>query len=92
MQLSLNPAWASPIVVDSNGKPWLDTTPAALLHPSATGMDFQVNDRLYTVIDGYRMTTLSGEDGAYRITVSQEPGVILLPPDHKILLELGDHT
>ncbi len=90
-QLELNPAWDSQIVM-VDGKAWLDTTPSALIHPSALRHDFIVGDRRYTVIGGYRMTTLSGEDGVYRVTVEQEPGIVLLPPDIRILLELGAHS
>ena len=90
-QLELNPEWSSEIVM-IDGDPYLDTTPAALIHPSAIGRDFVVGNRRYTVIGGYRMTTLSGTDGVYRITVEQAPGVVLLPPDTAILLELGEHS
>lgn len=90
-QLQINPAWSSQIVM-IEGHPYLDTVPDALLHPSAIGQDFVVGNRRYTVIGGYRMTTLSGEDGVYRITVEQEPGTVLLPPDTKILLAIGAHS
>lgn len=90
-QLQTNPEWASPIVM-IEGEPYLDTTPAALIHPSALGRDFVVGNRRYTVIGGYRMTTLAGDDGVYRISVEQEPGVVLLPPETPILLELGAHS
>lgn len=76
--LPLNPAWTADVVA-VDGRFWLDTTAAALLHPSALDQTFRVDAHEY-------VCQVAKQRGGLIEVIAHI--TVLLPPDRPIKLEV----